>query len=482
MIDGVKIDVPNLSACEWLSNDLLDFYTYTNTKTGELKDGTITAKYQGLTFVITTSTKYKGVTYCSVRGSLHKYHTQGETNANDFTISHLQEVVKDLSEKFNIDPNTAVLRNVEFGVNIHTPITAKALVNNLVALNADPFTDFKVQGVKMGKGIGKFDYRVKIYDKGKQGDLPIKNLTRIEVSVKQMRYLKRFNISTLSDLTDPIKIKPLGGVLLDYWRNAIYYDKQVNWKGLTDFERKKLLYYATPRNWADFNRTQRFRAKAHFQKLITRFGVTSTHTETTNLIAKKWYALTAEKCIRLHQDFLKTGSEEMYTIASLECRMQTYTNTPTGIKQKKAQKKVQKIPTISTEKTTTEKGSFCRTCANDISHKKANALYCSKKCNNSYHAKQRKKKRHILKKSEIHHLNNVLAHLHRSRLSLLVEYVDNGTPEAVQLYQNEITAPWYWTRKVTRVTLQNRGNSFTSHRAKKLINNISKLNNLKLDK
>lgn len=473
MIDGVKIDVPNLSGFEWLSNDLLDFYTYTNTNTGELKDGTQTAQYQGLTFIITTSTKYENLKYCSVRGSLHKYCNNGETNANDFTIYQLQEVITDLHKKFSIDPETAILRNVEFGVNIYTTITAKALINNLVALNADPFTDFKVDGSKIGKGIGKYDYQIKIYDKGKQEGQPIKNLVRLEISVNQMRYLKRFNITTLADLLQLDKVRPLGGLLVEYWQTAIYYDKQVNWKQLTDFERKKLLYYATPRNWQDFNRIQRMRAKTHFQKMIVRYGTTSTHTETTNLIAEKWDTLTAVKCIRMHQDFLKTGSKEMYTNASLECTMQTYTNTLTEIKQKK----VQKTPSISTEKTTAKKGSFCRTCANDISDKKASALYCSKRCNNSHHAKERKKKRQILKKSETVRLNEVLADLHRSRLLLLVEYADNGTPETVQLYQNEFTAPWFWARKVIEVKLLDTGETFTSHRAKKLIYSTSKLNN-----
>lgn len=474
MIDGVKIDVPNVSA-EWLSNELLDFHAMANLKTGEL-DGTQTAHYQGLTFIITTSTKYLDTVYCSVRGSLHKYHNKGETNANDFTFEQLQEVIKDLAEKFHIDPATAILRNLEFGVNIFAPITAKALINNLVAYNSHPFLDFKIQGVKVGKGFGTYNYQVKIYDKGKQEKKPIKNLVRVEVAVNKMRYFERYNITTLADLADPAKVQPLGAVLVDYWQTAIYYDKQVNWKQLTDFERKKLLYYATPRNWQDFNRIQRMRAKVHFQKLISRYATTSTHSDTAHLIAKKWDALTAEKCIRMHHDLRANRSRKMYTIAPLECTVQTYTNTLTEIKQKKVQKMVQKKPTVSTEKTTPEMGNFCRTCAKDISHKKANALYCSKRCNNSHHAKERKKKRNYQKKVETARLAEILAGLHRSRLLLLVEYMDNGTPEAVQLYQNEITAPWYWANKVTRVTLKGTGETFTSYRAKKLIYSISKLN------
>lgn len=474
MIDGVKIDVPNLTGNEWLSNNLLDFYTYTNTNTGELKDGTRVAKYKGLSFIITQSTKYKGLFYYSVRGSLHKYYNNGETNATDFTFSQLQTVIIELSRKFNIDPATAILRNLEFGVNIYTSIPAKSLINNLVALYNDPFTDFKIDGLKIGKAIGKQRYRIKIYDKGKQEGLPTNNLVRLEIAVKKMQYLKKYGIEKLADLLDFGKVQPLGGLMVDYWRNVIYYDKQVNWKGLSDFERKKLLYYATPRNWQDFNPMQRMRAKVHFNKIISQYGATSTLSETGNLIAEKWDDLVADKCIGLTPDISESRSNDLYMIDPLECTVKTYTKPTPDTKPKTPRKMNLKNPC--------QKVNFCRTCAKDISNKKRNSLYCSKRCNNSHHAKERKKDRHFLKIVETPTLNFYLHRLKNTRLSLLVEYRDNGICEAVSLYQNEINAPFPWVRKVIKVTLLDTGETLTSHRAKRLINNISKLNNLNLNK
>lgn len=476
MIDGVKIDVPNLSGVEWQENDLLDFFTYTNTNTGELKDGTLTARYNGLTFIVTQSNKAPNLKYCSLRGSLHKYYNKGETNANDFTIDQLKTVINDLREKFSIDPKTARLRNVEFGVNIRTPETAKAIINNLVAYNNNPFADFKVNGKKIGKGIGKQRYKLKVYDKGKQESMPVSNLMRVEIAIKKMHYLKKYRIETLGDLLKLDKVQPLGSLLVDHWQGAIYYDKQIKWKRLTDFERKKLLYYAAPRNWAEFDRKQRLRAKAHFQEIVNHFGTTSTHTETGNLIAKKWNELTAVICPRLNHDFKENESLKMSTFEPLECTVKMYPNQPNQKNKKMTQKTHQKKPTISTPRSDPEKGKFCRTCAKDISGKKANALYCSKKCNNSYQALQRKKQRHYIKMSETVKLSELLKNLHRSRLWLLVEYRDSGISEAVNLQQNEINAPYSWARKVIKVTEINTGVTLTSTRAKTLINRISKFN------
>lgn len=118
MIDGVKFEV-SINPKEWLNNRYLEFFCYTSTKTGEQMDNTLVAKHKGLKFFIIKSKKYKGKYYCEVRGSLHKYFNNGKHNTNDFTIKDLKTVINDLHKKFNINPKTAILRNVEFGVNIY---------------------------------------------------------------------------------------------------------------------------------------------------------------------------------------------------------------------------------------------------------------------------------------------------------------------------------------------------------------------------
>lgn len=478
MIDGIKIDVPNLLGSEWLANDLLEFFTYTSAKTGELLDGSQAANYWGLTFIITSSTKTPGVNYRSVRGSLHKYFNKGTHNANDFTFNNLQEVLKDLQSKFGIDPKAAILRNVEFGVNINTPIPVKEVLNNLVAHGNAPFGSLKVDGLHLGKFIGKQQYRSKVYDKGKQYNKPENNLTRIEFAVKKMKYLQPYGITTLSDLQELDKVQALGKLLTAFWDNLIYYDKKINWKQITDFERKKLLYYAAPRNWQEFNPTQRTRAKKHFQGLISKYGAANSQAEISILIGQKWKQLAHKKCTRINRLISETGSKEMYMNYPLEYRDKTYTNEGKEINLKIPGNTHLKMNGNLTGKAPHKIHQKCLTCKKDISGKKAGALYCSKKCNNSYQAKKRKHKRHNLKFVETSSLNKLLANLNRARLVLLVEYQDGGTPYADTLHQKEINAPPLWVRKVTRVTVQNQGARavLNSHRAKKLIRIISKLN------
>lgn len=467
MIDGVKIDVPSVTARYWLKCNLLDFKANTSVKTGKI-DNTLIAKYKGLIFSITQSKKYKNRVYCSVRGSLHKYYNSGKTNANDFNFYQLQKVIQELKEKFHIQPENAYLRNLEFGVNVQTHITAQCLINNLVANGNRSFSDFKIQRKKVGKGIGKDEFQIKIYDKGKQENKPINNLVRFEYSATRMRPLKPFGIVKLSDLQHLDKLKPLVSLLLDFWNDSIYYDKQMRFKEMTNFEQKKLLYYSNARNWNDFERKQRLRAKAHFNKLMTKYGTSKDKEKTALLMAQKWDDLTAEKCPQIHKDKKKNDSRKMSTFSQLECTGKTWTNSIN----KKGSKKVQKSPTKKTNK----KPALCITCKTDISHKKTGSLYCSKRCNNSYHAKQRKRQRHKIKNSEKRLLQKLTPTLHKSNLLLLIEYKDGQIWETVNLYQNEITSFWNWNRKVTKVIISDSGKTLTSHRAKTFINLISKLN------
>lgn len=149
------------------------------------------------------------------------------------------------------------------------------------------FVSIKIERVKVGKKIVQQRSEIKIYDKGKQYSLPIQNLTRIELAVKRMEHLKTYNIRTLEDLTKIEEIKPLGELLKNCWNNVIYFDKQLKWRQLTPFERKKILYYATPRNWEDFDKKQRYRAKKHFKELMSKYSTSTTHKEITELISQK---------------------------------------------------------------------------------------------------------------------------------------------------------------------------------------------------
>ncbi|OQD42514.1 hypothetical protein BUL40_10355 [Croceivirga radicis] len=132
MIDSVKIDILNFDGNQWLHNSLLEFHVYTNTRTGELGNKLV-AKYRGLKFILRESSMCSGAYNCSIEGSLHKYFNRGRNNTTDFDIGQLQDAILEIQKKFNVDPNLAILRNLEVGINLNVPLSAGELIGNLVA-------------------------------------------------------------------------------------------------------------------------------------------------------------------------------------------------------------------------------------------------------------------------------------------------------------------------------------------------------------
>lgn len=477
MIDGIKIDVHSLNGSKWLSNKLLHFHTYTSVETGELLDGTIVAKYKGLKFFITHSTKYENRVYYSVRGSLHKYFNKGKHNANDFSFYALQDVLKELEQKFNINPNTSTLRNLEFGVNVNTPIDAKEVLKNLVCYGKYTFGTLKIEGVNVGKRIAKQQSSLKIYDKGKQYQKAT-NLVRFEIAVHKMIYLKRFGIVTLSDLQDIVKIEPLGSILLNYWNDVIYYDKKIDWKRLTEFERKKILYYATPRNWSDFDRVQRMRAKKRFKVLMQQYSTSTIHKDIYNLIAEKWNVLQANKCIRFNHDY--QGKNENQNVYDLTVSIHGY-NVDKSTPKKETKKTVKNQPKKSLKMNVKK----CKVCSANISHKRTSTIFCSKKCNNHFHGKLRTKRNRQKRKLERQNLEILLKLIPKKILWFWITYNTKNDVGLFSdyLHQSEINTTQDWINNIQQVSVtgfRKKENEkpiiLTSYRARKLIKEINNLN------
>jgi hypothetical protein len=449
MIDGFKTNVNGIDPTLWFNDRRLLFYTVVNVSTGELKDGTQIAKYRGLKFIVTPSKKYPTRTYCSVRGSLHMYHNHGRTNADKFTFDQLKTVLSELNQEFSIDLETSTLHGLEFGVNIMTETTAKTVLNSLVSFHGCLFQGLTNDRKTIGKLIARQQYGLKIYDKGKGSRLLLKNLLRVEVKVNRMVFLKPYGITTLADLADWEKVQAVGSVLNELWRNVIYYDKRISYKALTNFQQKKLLYYATPQNWETFNPTQRQRAKKHFRELMNSYGTGSAHSDIGKLINDKWHELTSKKCTSNNQDSAQTTFEKVKVWNPLK------TNSP-------ALEVVRK----------------CSVCSSNISHKRKGAQYCRKQCNNSRQATIRKEQRHKLKQSETKLLKQVAKQLEGSEYELLISYRISGTTYTEGLFQSEVSAAQEWIAKVYKLVVNTPQNplTFTSYRAKQLTRIISNQN------
>lgn len=368
----------------WEQNALLQFQSKLNENTGEISEVKY-AFYKGLFFKIVPSTVSKQF-HLIIRGSLAKYYNNGKNNAFDFNLIMLEETINELQTKFNINPHKAILQNFELGVNINTNKPIKTIIRGIRAYQSSCFVKLKTDEIFNGKQIKRQEYNYKIYDKSIKNPKTDENLLRIEVAIKSTKLAKKHNIRVLADILDLEKLNSIKPLLIDVWRNMIFYDKGVKLREMTAFQRQKWLFLCDATNWETFTRAQRFKAKKTFQELKHKFCTSKTQEETLQLLIQKLEILSANKHNKNGNDlrnFLNKKSER-------------FTHLDKGVKRYLFESVMKSKKT--NPKNTPIKRRKCIVCKTSISKKKAGTKYCSKQCNNRNNYKARKKKQKANKK------------------------------------------------------------------------------------
>ncbi|MBX2960631.1 MAG: hypothetical protein KF732_11835 [Flavobacteriales bacterium] len=255
-----------------MDNPLLYFTQEVNTTTGEIrrtnKKGkeqtpSQTAYYNDLTFKIFDS----GNIY--IYGSLHKYFNKGLHNYNDFDINAIRGVLNDLHDKFDITTEQCILRNIELGINIKTPIEPNTILDNCFLHK----TDLLVYQIHSDEGRYKqcehSQYIVKIYNKTlhyqKKGLHPPTNLLRFELKFCKMKYFKELGIFTLNDLLE-YGLHNFKSRILLAWNDILYFDNTVM------IDEKKRNKFNNPNYWTGLikngQRSLFYKNKNELYKLI----------------------------------------------------------------------------------------------------------------------------------------------------------------------------------------------------------------------
>ena len=225
------------------------------------------AKYRGLLFRVNSkflfekgNKVYRETTllglenrYLMLEGSLHTYSNDGLHNYNDFSPQQGIDVIRELEDRFKIDLKRTVLNGVEFGLNIRIPFDCQLIFDNLICYKGLPFTPDKDGGDIFYSCVTK-QFRIKIYDKGKQYKLPY-NLLRFEIKVTTMQYLRKKGIEVkyLSDLLKVDIYEPLGKILLETFNKILFGDRRINKYLLNKKERDIFSDGKDPYTWRPIN-------------------------------------------------------------------------------------------------------------------------------------------------------------------------------------------------------------------------------------
>jgi hypothetical protein len=425
LIDGVKMKVLNLNSNIWHGCQTLEFAVSVSSRTGEVfTNKPQLAERNGLTFKIVPPVNPSDAETCYVLGSLHKFKNHGLHNANDFTLTDIRQVVLDLAE-LHVKPLSTILENIEFGVNIELPYTCSDVLNAMISMSNRQFVELKFSGVPNGKRLSRSRFEFKIYDKGKLQTGQSSNLLRVELRVKEMRFLNK-TVVNLNDLTDKNRLLALGKILINQLQKVVMYGH-----ALTEIDKKtphlqiKLYQWTNANWWSSLNNSDRYREQKAFNEYTQSTGAAAMKAVLIDAISKKWLQLLEsdpsvlqqnETVLRTNLPTFETVLNETVSInetvfATFAPTFETVSNeTVSGkrngfgdvcaIKINAAFIKQQQ----TTKQNNEEKGVFlgaarnfenlriCECCGLDISTKRPQSVFCSISCKNRFNNSRRSKR------------------------------------------------------------------------------------------
>ena len=300
MIDGVKIST-SVFDVEKL-HQLINFTSPVNTDTGEIrynKYGTFKkfASYNGLDFFIIENKN--GNKHLIIKGSIHKYFNNGAQNYNTFSFNNIQYVLNDLQQKFNLQLDKCILSNLEIGVNIIPPLISLKILQGLLSHKTIPFKNKSMHNAEYYQVEHKKNFFIKIYDKALQyrekGYNIDHEILRIELKYVKMDFItKRLkkaglimnNYLTLNDLLNINILNNLGDLLLEKWKEIIFYDPTIN---VINPDHKLELQLSNWQNslyWERLDKRKRYKEKIKLSKITDKYSQ-NIHTQIGKLIKDK---------------------------------------------------------------------------------------------------------------------------------------------------------------------------------------------------
>ena len=239
--------------------------------------------------VITTKTikHFKGIYFHFYSNKLeilfkpHYYFNDNVHNANDFNIKDCVRTIKEVKNALNIDATMFKVINIEYGLNIISPIDIRNLINYLAYHSKNEFrTDtglpFSKKSYSVKPDGTANEYKIiKAYAKGIQFPLYTDiNTFRFEVKSKKSRFINSFGIISLNDLLDVNVYFSLKENLIIEFNDVLIFDCETNFSSLNLKEQNKIIRFNNHLHWFKIrgsnNRNSFSKNKIEYNRLINK--------------------------------------------------------------------------------------------------------------------------------------------------------------------------------------------------------------------
>jgi len=301
-VDYLKIHDLPVKAEKVLDSHLLTFPLSNIATTGEVLNRAQIAHYKGLQIIVRNGK-------VGLKGSLHKYR-QGGKNYEDFSLDDVREVINEISQKFDFDPESAKINFIEIGVNITVDKDPSEIIKSIVLYRNSPFQHLHVKGNGYGRICDMQQITIKIYNKSLQFGLQY-HLLRFEVKIKRMKFLERYGISnlTLAELKRFEIYTNLQRMLLEIFKGILFFDPKIDPENIKNQKDRELFiqgkYFEF---WQSMEKVQRHRKKKRFIELANSEKI---NREISELINEKCNQLTT-----LRKNQINKESNQLTTFQS----------------------------------------------------------------------------------------------------------------------------------------------------------------------
>lgn len=241
-----------------------------------LESGKREGEYKGIKITLYPDGKVR------FRLSLHKLYNELEDivnyagkamNHDTFTLGKLEKVFDWLYRTFQIDPDNSYLHQLEFGFNLaNLSLLTGLILQQLICHKWNRFNKMSVVGKGQGVEVEYAQYKLKVYDKAMQYELPSRIL-RLEFKAKKMAPvygLFGVNAIQLSALLDPGIWLNCKERIIESLHFCIFGDDfEID---LNAKDEIKLKEWLNPLSWETMNAKKRCEQKKYFDEFINEKG------------------------------------------------------------------------------------------------------------------------------------------------------------------------------------------------------------------
>ena len=282
MIDFLKLDTEDKSIINYFrTNPLLEYMSNEN----------IFNRYDPEVLNTKDKFQYKGIIFCFYSNKRlkisflpHYYFNDNLHNANDFTVMNCIKKILEFKNTFEIDWEKLKIINLEFAINIVSPICIKDLITFLSYHEQHEFRDnpdykYNKQSHSFNKKTKRANNNkiIKAYAKGLQfPEFCDINTFRFEVKSRESAYINKLEIFNLYDLLNVKVYHLLIDKLIEEFQNVlILYDK-IDFANLHLKEVSKLNRLLSLSHWyrikQDNKRNSFNKEKIKYYKLLDKTG------------------------------------------------------------------------------------------------------------------------------------------------------------------------------------------------------------------